>query len=218
MFDSAGMKRFFEEHPGAIDLVQEANASIQFIKLDDDDEKDNIRRELRKINRAGRSLIQTEDGLYLVDHTDKEGIDNRNVETQEGFQCLLKITTDELSDNEINNIKEEYDKRNGETPRGFENWLRSNGYSERLENSDSINAKVRKANADNVGLDKEASQRKSDGGFSDRDSQRNSGTGQVRTVFDGTNGPRYADFETFTTPSGEVYGFVDKEQKKSSKK
>ena len=76
---------------------------------------------------------------------------------------MLKIDTDGLNNNEIIKIKKEYDRRNGETPRGFENWLKSNGYSERLEISDSINAKVRRSNADNVGLDFEASQGESRG-------------------------------------------------------
>ena len=52
------------------------------------------------------------------------------------------------------------------------------------------------------------------GGQSTQDSQKNLRRDQIKTGFDGTNGPRYVDAEdreTFTTPQGEIYGFVDKE-------
>jgi hypothetical protein len=57
--------------------------------------KDDIRNVLLKINRAGRTLIDTGESLYLVDHTDKEGIIDRK-EGQEGFQCVVKISTEGL--------------------------------------------------------------------------------------------------------------------------
>ena len=58
-----------------------------------------------------------------------------------------------------------------------------------------------------AGLDSETHRRESLGGQSAQDSSENLGRGQIKTGYDGINGPRYVD-ETFTTPQGEIYGFV----------
>ena len=119
--------------------------------------KDDIRNVLLKINRAGRTLIDTGEGLYLVDHTDKEGIIKRK-EGQEGFQCVAKIGTEGLRKGEIEELKKEITDEIIRDKTGISGVLESHGYSERLQNSDSIDAEVRRSNADNVGLDQETPQ------------------------------------------------------------
>lgn len=177
-----------------------------------DSEKDDIRTALRKINKAGRTLVDTREGLYLVDHTDKEGIDNRK-DNQEGFQCVAKIDTEGLSKQQINDIKDGYEKAE-KTSRGFDDWLEANGYSDRLSNSDSIDAEVRESNVDNAGLDQETLQGESFGesGFSNSQENQGKGTRLIKTGADGTVFPRVIeapDVMQYTTPDGEVYGFVD---------
>ncbi len=179
-----------------------------------DSEKDDIRSVLRKINKAGRTLVDTGEGLYLVDHSDREGIENRT-ENQEGFQCLVKIDTEGLRKGEIEELKNELTDEIIRDKTSISGVLKSHGYSERLQNSDSIDAKVRKSNADNAGLDTEASQGESLGGLSDSNSKGNSGRSRlIKTGADGTVFPRVIetpDVMQFTTPQGEVYGFVDKD-------
>lgn len=118
---------------------------------------------LREINEAKRSLIQTKEGLYLIDHSDNEDlkIDEKNQEVT-GFQVKTIINTEGLLKNKIEEIKNEYNNgRYEKTSRGFESWLERNGYSERLSNSDSIDAEVRESVANNAGLDSKALQRES---------------------------------------------------------
>ena len=141
-----------------------------------------------------RDFADTGEGLYLVDHTDKEGIDNRT-ENQEGFQCVMKVDTEGLNKKQIEDIKNEY-QRTKETPRRFNDWLERNEYSDRLSSSDSIVAQVRKSNTDNAGLHNEASQGESSRGRSDRSSQENLGTSWIKTSADGINSPRYIPVST----------------------
>lgn len=45
--------------------------------------------------------------MYLLDHTDREDIENRNLEKEDGFNCRLKFSTEGLSNEFINKTKEE---------------------------------------------------------------------------------------------------------------
>jgi len=78
------MEAFIKQH-GTDDVQALFSADY---KTDDlfDGEKEDIRNVLKIINRAGRSLIDTGTSIYLVDHSDKEGIENRDRKKgQEGF-------------------------------------------------------------------------------------------------------------------------------------
>ena len=125
--------------------------------------------------------------------------------------CKAKIDIRGLSREQINEIKSKYedDGRSNEATRGLKHWIERNGDSERYLDSNSIDAEDRKSIADNVGLDSETHRRESLGGQSAQDCSENLGRGQIKTGYDGINGPRYVD-ETFTTPQGEIYGFVDR--------
>ena len=91
-------------------------------------------------------------------------------------------------------------------------------------NSDSYHVENREANGNNVGLDKQTSQGKSNQTSNNASSsqhqewseiKRDSATGRI--TFVGSDGRTvssledWKDIETFTTPQGEVYGFVDKD-------
>ena len=83
-----------------------------------------------------------------------------------------------MNKEEIKQIKEDYNNgRYEKTPRGFEDWITRNGYSERLSNSDSIDAEDRISIADNAGLDLQAPQGESRRRQSNQNSQENLGTG-----------------------------------------
>ena len=90
--------------------------------------------------------------------------------------------------------------------------------------SDSYHVEDRETNGNNVGLDKQTSQGKSNQTSSDVGSSQNKGwstikrdsaTGRITFVEgDGRTNSTVEDWrniETFTTPQGEVFGFVDKE-------
>ncbi len=146
---------------------------------------------------------------------DKEGLEYLQ-EGQEGFLCKAKIDITGLSGEQINEIKNNYedDRGNNEATKWLEHWIERNGYSERYLNSDSIDAEDRKSATDNAGLDIQAQEGKSVRGQGVKNSPEDFGTGQIKTGFDGTNGPRYISgegVEYFLTPQGEVFGFVDKE-------
>ena len=91
-------------------------------------------------------------------------------------------------------------------------------------NSDSYHVENREANGNNAGLDKQTSQGKSNQTSNNASSskhqewseiKRDSATGRITFVdSDGrtvSSIEDWKDIETFTTPQGEVYGFVDKE-------
>ena len=174
-----------------------------------EDEKEDIRKQLIEKDQAGRSIIDGRNALYLLDHTDKEGIENRS-KNQEGFQCLIKVDTSDLTQKEKNELINRINNGNIKNQRDADLWLRGNSEKQGRYNSDSIVAEVRSSNGDYAGLSEEALQGETLGGRSDSYSQENSRKDQVRTGFDGTNGPRYTEVQTFITPAGEVYGFVDK--------
>lgn len=161
-----------------------------------DNEKKDILREIKAINEAKRSLIDVGgDSLYIVDHTDKDGL-NHLKNGQEGFLVKEIINIKGLSKEEINNIKEWYAKEGIRgTIQVTDRWLERNGYRGSYYSSDSFDAKDRKANNNNAGLDNQASQGKARRGQSSQNSQADFSGGQIKTGYDGTNYPRYMDEE-----------------------
>ena len=177
-----------------------------------EDEK-SIIREIKKINRSKRSLVDIGgDTLYLVDHTDRDGFDSLK-DGQEGYRYAATVDIKGISSEEIQAIKNEF-KDGSQSKESLNRVLKSHGLESRYKDSNHIDAEDRKSNSDNVGLDKQTLQGESRRGQSAQNSPENRGTGQVRTGFDGTNGPRYTEeIEKFQTPKGELYGFVDKDGK-----
>ena len=161
-----------------------------------DNEKKDILREIKAINEAKRSLIDVGgDSLYIVDHTDKDGL-NHLKNGQEGFLVKEIINIKGLSKEEINNIKEWYAKEGIRgTIQATDRWLERNGYRGSYYSSDSFDAKDRKANNNNAGLDNQASQGKARRGQSSQNSQADFSGSQIKTGYDGTNHPRYMDAE-----------------------
>lgn len=161
-----------------------------------DNEKKDILREIKAINEAKRSLIDTGgDSLYIVDHTDKDGL-NHLKNGQEGFLVKEIINIKGLSKEEINNIKEWYAKEGIRgTIQAADRWLERNGYRGSYYSSDSFDAKNRKTNNNNAGLDNQASQGKARRRQSSQNSQADFSGGQIKTGYDGTNYPRYMDAE-----------------------
>ena len=161
-----------------------------------DNEKKDILREIKAINEAKRSLIDVGgDSLYIIDHTDKDGL-NHLKNDQEGFLVKEIINIKGLSKEEINNIKEWYAKEGIRgTIQATDRWLERNGYRGSYYSSDSFDAKDRKANNNNAGLDNQASQGKARRGQSSQNSQADFSGSQIKTGYDGTNHPRYMDAE-----------------------
>lgn len=161
-----------------------------------DNEKKDILREIKAINEAKRSLIDVGgDSLYIVDHTDKDGL-NHLKNDQEGFLVKEIINIKGLSKKEINNIKEWYAKEGIRgTIQATDRWLERNGYRRSYYSSDSFDAKDRKANNNNAGLDNQASQGKARRGQSSQNSQADFSESQIKTGYDSTNHPRYMDAE-----------------------
>ena len=124
-----------------------------------------------------------------------------------------------------NNLNNKYNDREREGfPESLDRLSTRDEIAKSKYNSDSFHVENREANGDNVGLDKQASQGKSNQTSSDASSRqhqewseikRNSTTGRItfvdndgRTV---SSTEDWKDIETFTTSQGEVYGFVDKD-------
>ena len=108
-------------------------------------EKMDIRIKLNYMDKTGRSLIKVGDSLYLLDHTDREGIANRG--KLDGFGVVAKLNVEGLDEEQINYIKQEYYAGRIEgTQREFKNWIERAKYDTRLEDSSRIDAKNRKAN------------------------------------------------------------------------
>ena len=185
------------------------------------DEKENIRTLLKKINRNGTTLLDNGEGtMYLLDHTDREDIENRNLEKEDGFNCRLKFSTEGLSNEFINKTKEEIENgiiRDQKTiNRRIKDCLKRQGSYD----SNSIVAEVRSTNADDAGLYSETQSGESFGERSNTSGSENLGTCFIRVYEnDGINGSRYIPInskdgiEKFQTPQGELYGFVDKDGK-----
>lgn len=161
-----------------------------------DNEKNDILKEIKAINKAKRSLIDTGSNyLYIVDHTDRDGL-NHLKNGQEGFLVKEIIDVRGLSKEDISNIKDWY---NEEGLRGnVQNFVRrfkGNGYEQRILNSDSFDLENRESTIDNVRLDSEAQGGETFRGKSSQSSQENFQGGQIKTGYDGTNHPRYMDAE-----------------------
>lgn len=159
-----------------------------------DNEKEEILREIRTINEAKRSLIDTGgDFLYVVDHTDKNGLKHLKG-NQEGFLVKEIINIKGFSREEIINIKQLCNEEGlGGTLQNINQLLERNGYKPSIHNSDSIDAEDKRSNSDNAGLDKQASQGETRRGQSSQNSQESFSGGQIKTGYDGTNHPRYMD-------------------------
>ena len=154
--------------------------------------------------------------MYLLDHADKEGIENRNLKKEDGFNCRLKFSTADYTNEEIETIKTEIENGNIRDQKSFDKWAKSYITKQRSDNSSRIIAEVRGTNGNNDNLYLRASERESFRGRGNTSSSEDFGTGFIRVPNnDGTNNPRYipldANRETFTTPQGEVYGFVTPE-------
>ena len=182
-------------------------------------EKSNIRILLKTINRVGTTLLDNGEGtMYLLDHTDREGIENRNPKKEEGFNCRLKFSTDGYTNEEIETIKNEIENGYIRNQKNFNRWSSNHPKGQGSHNSNSIDAEVRRPNADNVGLDSEAQQGESRRGQGNQNSPEDFGTGFIRVYNnDGTNNPRYIPIPStgilslYQTSDGTIYGFVDKE-------
>ena len=161
-----------------------------------DNEKKDILREIKAINEAKRSLIDIGgDFLYVVDHTDKEGL-NHLKNGQEGFLVKEILDIKGLSKEEINEIKKVSNEEGAiRTLQDFNRRLERNGYKSSIYNSDSIDTKDKTSDTNNVGLDKQALGRETRRGQSSQNSQADFSGGQIKTGYDGTNHPRYMDAE-----------------------
>ena len=212
----ADMEMFFKEHPNT--LIQMAIGKISINNTLSEAEKENIRTLLKTINKTGTTLLDDGEGtMYLIDHADREDIENRNPKTQDGFNCRLKFSTDGYTSEDINNIKEEIENGNIRNQKDFNRWASNHSKRQGSNNSDSIDVEDRRTNANNAGLDSEAQQGESRRRQNNPNSQENFGTGFIRVYGnDGINGPRYTQIndrvnQFFVAPQGEIYGFVDKE-------
>ena len=181
-------------------------------------EKENIRTLLKTINKTGTTLLDNGEGtMYLLDHADREDIESRNPRKEDGFNCRLKFSTEGYTKEDINAIKKQIENGNVRDQKSFDKWAESHLDQQGRDNSDSFVAEVRAANANNDRLHLQTSEREPLRGRGDRSGQEDFGTGFIKVYNnDGTNGPRYIPIntqdvtQTFTTPQGEVYGFVDK--------
>ena len=101
------MEIFMQQHPELFDDAQMISTGRNSINNSLSlQEKNNIRSLLRTINRVGTTLLDDGDGtMYLLDHTDREGIETRNRRKQDGFNCRLKFSVDGYSEQEIDAIK-----------------------------------------------------------------------------------------------------------------
>ena len=180
------------------------------------EEKSNIRTLLKTINRTGTTLLDNGEGtMYLLDHADREDIENRNPKEEDGFNCRLKFSTDGYTNKEIETIKNEIEDGNIRDQKSFDKWAKSNLDQQGSDNSDSFDAKDRAANADNDRLDLQTSEGKSRRGQSNQNSQDDFRTSFIRVYNnDGTNGPRYIPINTneilelYATPQGEIKSLI----------
>lgn len=159
-------------------------------------EKKDILREIKAINEAKRSLIDTGgDFLYVVDHTDKDGL-NHLKNGQEGFLVKKIIDIRGLSKEDINNIKQLCNEEGLRgTLQNINKLLEGNGYKSSIHNSNSLDAENKRPNSNNVGLDKQASQGEARRGQNSQYGRADFSEGQIKTGYDGTNHPRYMDAE-----------------------
>lgn len=177
-------------------------------------EKANIRTLLKTINSTGTTLLDNGDGtMYLLDHTDREGIENRNPKKEDGFNCRLKLSTDGYTNEEIETIKNEIKNGNIRDQKSFDKWAKSHIGKQRSDESYRIVAEVRGTNGNNDSLYLQPSERESFGRRSNSSSSENLRKDWIKVPSDGTRSPRYIQIDSsnevfFLTPSGEIYGFV----------
>ena len=143
----------------------------------------------------------TSRGLYLYNEVTKRVYrfntslyqykDNR-AEGRDGFEILGKADASTLSEEQLKEIEDGFK----ENKTGFDSWLKRAGYEKRTSDSGDVLVKNGETVDNHDGLDSYSLSEESDRGQSDRDSTENKGESEI---------------ETFTTPQGEIYGFVDKE-------
>ena len=185
-----------------------------------DDEKEEIFTQLKKINRAKRTLIDTGQGIYLTDHSDAEGLyKDKKTGEPKGFQVKLWLDTREYNKEEINEIKEEIENVSIRDQKSFDKWAKAHINKQRSDNSNRIVAEIRRTDGNNDNLHLRTSEGESFRERSNTSGSEDFGTGFIRVYDnDGTNGPRYipidsvSGVEYYLTLSGdEIYGFVDKD-------
>ena len=179
-----------------------ANYEIDNDNINDllsEEEKRDILSEIRKINEAKRTLIDTGgDYLYVVDHTDSDGLEHLK-KGQEGFLCKVILNVKGLNKSEIDEIKKEYelDTRRNETTETFKRGIERAGYSERYLDSNSLVIKDREATDNNDKLDSQKQGQTSLRGRGSEHLQEDFPLHEVKTGYDGTNHPRYMDTKDF---------------------
>ena len=182
-------------------------------------EKNNIRALLKRIDRIGTTLLDNGEGtMYLLDHTDREGIENRNPKKHDGFNCRLKFSTENYTEEEIAKIKNYIENGNIRDQESFDKWAKTYVNKQRSDNSNRIVTEVRGTDGDNDNLHLRASEGESLGGRSNTSGSKDFRTDFIRVYNnDGTNNPRYIPIginninQEYRTAAGEVYGFVSPE-------
>ncbi len=202
------------------DIQMMVKKTIRYItnKLSEE-EKENIRKDLKKINHAGRTLLDRKNDWYLLDHSDKEGIENRNKSKgQEGFQCIFKIDVSDYTEEEKTELKNKIENGNFRNQNDVSRWTKEHLAKQGYHNSDSILAEIRESNDDNVGLHNETSQGESFRERSNSSSSEDFRTGWIKVPnADGINSSRYIPMNFFiqelrTSDGRTVIGFVYKEE------
>ena len=94
-----------------------------------------------------------------------------------------------LSEEQLKEIEDGFKENKTE----FDSWLKSVGYEKRTSDSGDVLVKDGKTVDNHDGLDSYSLSEESNRGQSDRDSTENKGESKITT---------------FTTPQGEVYGFL----------
>ncbi len=121
--------------------------------------------------------------------------DNR-LEGRDGFEILDVLETNELNEEQINEIENGFK----ENKTGFDSWLKRTGYEKRTRNGRNELVKNGETIDNHDGLDSHTLSGASRRGQSDRDSQGNQGENSIKD-----------SIPFFTTPQGEIYGFIDLE-------
>ncbi len=166
------------------DDIQMAIQTPDYInnQLDEDTEKHDIRKELSKhlskINKPGTTLIETEDGFYLVDHGKKDTVYPKPSEKRDGFGCRLRVIKKGLTEEEIQETKKEIENGNIRTQEDVDSWIKEYVIKQGRYNSDSIDAQNGASDNDNARLDIQTPQRESFREQDNRDSKENLGTGE----------------------------------------
>lgn len=143
----------------------------------------------------------TSRGLYLYNKDTKRVYkfntslyqykDNR-ADGRDGFEILENVDASILDEEQLNEIEDGFK----ENKTNFDSWLKDAGYEKRTSNSGDVLVKNGETVDNHDGLDSNSLSGKSRGRQSTQNSPENQGTSEI---------------ETFTTPDGEVYGFVDKD-------